>query len=156
MQIPLSQAHKYLPTISRSKTYADEAAGVLTATKDPSHGNKKMVSLAELERVYGKIKNPEDKQNSTESHENDNPSGHLVTEFYEQRIQDLQSQLDKAEHRETQLIEERGELLGLLKAEKEEKKEIRALMPPPGKESVEKPEQAETKPRGWLQRLMGA
>ena len=129
MQIPLSQAHKYLPTISRSKTYADEASGVLTATKDPSHGNKKMVSLAELERVYGKIKNPEDKQDNTETNGTDS-NGHLFVQFLEERIQDLQTQLEKAEHRETQLIEERGELLDLLKAEKAEKKDLRALMSP--------------------------
>ena len=98
-----------------------------------------MVSLADLERVYGKIKNPEDKQDNTEMNGNDN-NGHLLVEFLEERIQDLQAQLNKAEHRETQLIEERGELLDLLKAEKAEKKEIRALMPPPPEESVKKTE----------------
>lgn len=41
----------------------------------------------------------------------------------------------------------------LLKAEK---KEIRALMPPPAEESVKKTDQTQIKPRGWLQRLVGA
>ena len=156
MQIPLSQAHKYLPTISRSKTYADEASGVLTATKDPSHGNKKMVSLAELERVYGKIKNPEDKQDNTETNGIDS-NGHLFVQFLEERIQDLQTQLEKAEHRETQLIEERGELVDLLKAETAEKKEIRALMPPPAEDKTpeDMPKQRNGH-RNWLQRLIGA
>ena len=126
MQIPLSQAHKYLTGISRSKTYADEVAGVLTATRDTALGNKKMVSLAELERVYGKIKNPEDKQDSTETNGN-NSNGHLVTQFLEERIADLQTQLEKAEQRETELIEEKKELREMLKAEHQR---TLALSPP--------------------------
>ena len=95
----------------------DEAAGVLTATKDPSRGGKKMVSLAELERVYGKIKNPEDKQDNTETNGTDNQNGHLITQFYEERLQDLKTQLEKAESRETALIEEKKELREMLKTE---------------------------------------
>ena len=132
MQIPLSQAHKYLPTISRSKTYADEAAGVLTATKDEAHGGKKMVSLAELERVYGKVKNPEDKQNDTEKN-GTAQNGHQFVEFLEERIQDLQTQLAKAEQRETELIEEKKELREMLK---NEQARTLALQPPPVKPSL--------------------
>ena len=125
MHIPLSQAHKYLYNISRSKTYADEAAGVLTATKDPSRGNKKFVDLVELERVYGKVKNPD----ATETNETDSNGQHnLLLQSYENRIQDLQKQLDLAGERETALIDERKQLIDLLSTEKEEK---RALMPPP-------------------------
>ena len=126
MQIPLSQAHKYLPTISRSKTYADEATGVLTATRDTAHGNKKMVSLAELERVYGKVRNPEDKQDSTEQNGIDN-NGHLLVQFLEERIQDLQVQLEKSEQRETELMEEKKELRDMLK---NEQARTLALSPP--------------------------
>ena len=43
------------------------------------------------------------------------------------QIVDLKAQLEKAEMRETALIDEKSKLLDLLSAEKEEK---RALMPP--------------------------
>lgn len=115
-----------------------------------------MVSLAELERVYGKIKNPEDKQDNTETNGTDS-NGHLFVQFLEERIQDLQTQLEKAEHRETQFLEERGELLDLLKAEKVEKKDLRALMSPPAEDRTpeDMPEQRNGH-RNWLQRLIGA
>lgn len=138
MQIPLSQAHKYLPTISRSKTYADAAAGVLTGTRDEAHGNKKMVSLAELERVYGKVRNPEDRQDRTETNRNDN-NGHLFVWVLEERIEDLQAQLDKSEQRETQLIQEKKELREMLK---NEQARTLALSPP--------------EKQGFWQRLIGA
>lgn len=60
------------------------------------------------------------------------------------QIADLKAQLEKAEMRETTLIDEKAKLLELLAAEKEEK---RALMPPVD----ETP-----KSRHWLLRLVGA
>ena len=142
MLIPLSQAHKYLFGVSRSKTYADEDAGRLTATRDPSRGNKKMVDLSELERVYGKVRNPEDTQDSTETNGNDN-NGHpnLLLQFYEERMQDLQAQLEKAEAREDALIEEKKELREMLKAE-----QARTLALTPA---------AQNGKANWWQRLTG-
>ena len=111
----------------------------MTATKDSSRGNKKFVDLVELERVYGKVKNPDE----TETNGNDsNGQQNLLIQSYENRIQDLQKQLDLAGERETALIDERKKFIDLLSAEKEEK---RALMPPP----------EEQKTKGWLQRLLG-
>ena len=93
--------------------------------KTPSRGNKKFVDLVELERVYGKVKNPDD----TEKNENDsNGQQNLLIQSYENRIQDLQKQLDLAGERENALISERKQLFNLLSAEKEEKRE---LMSPP-------------------------
>ena len=61
------------------------------------------------------------------------------------QIADLKAQLEKAEMRETTLIDEKAKLLDLLSAEKEEK---RALMPPP--------EERDKKSPNWLLRLVGA
>lgn len=142
MQIPLSQAHRYLDGVSRSKTYSDEANGLLTATKDPSRGNKKFVDLSELERVYGKVKNPEDKQDKTETNGNDNNGQpHLLLKFYEERLQDLQAQLEKAENRESDLIEEKKELREMLKNE-----QARTLALTPA---------AQNGKANWWQRLRG-
>ena len=60
------------------------------------------------------------------------------------QIADLKAQREKAEIRETTLIDEKAKLLELLSAEKEEK---RALMPP-----VEEKQ----KSPNWLLRLVGA
>ena len=49
-----------------------------------------------------------------------------LIQFYENRIQDLQKQLELATERETGLISEKSKLLELLSAEKEEK---HSLMP---------------------------
>ena len=142
MQIPLSQAHRYLHDISRSKTYADEADGLLTATKDPSRGNKKFVDLSELERVYGKVKNPEDTQDKTETNGNDKAGQtNLLLKFYEERLQDLQAQLEKAENRESDLIEEKKELREMLKNE-----QARTLALTPA---------AQNEKANWWQRLTG-
>ena len=114
----------------------------MTATKDPSSGNKKFVDLSELERVYGKIKNPEDTQDKTETNGNDNNGQpNLLLKFYEERLQDLQAQLEKAESRETALIDEKKELREMLKAEQAR---TLALTPP-----------AENGKPSWWQRLTG-
>ena len=60
------------------------------------------------------------------------------------QIADLQKQLEKAEMRETALIDEKAKLLDLLSAEKEEK---RALMPPVDEKTRKSP--------NWLLRLVG-
>ena len=47
---------------------------------------------------------------------------------YENRIHDLEKQIDRATDRETTLIDEKSKFLDLLSAEKEEK---RLMLPPP-------------------------
>ena len=82
-----------------------------------------------------------------ESNSNPSETGHDRAEILalkDNQIADLQKQLEKAEMRETALIDEKSKLLDLLSAEKDEK---RALMPPVD----EKP-----KTRNWLLWLVGA
>lgn len=68
------------------------------------------------------------------------------------QIADLQNQLEKAEMRETTLIDEKAKLLDLLSDTQNllsvEKEEKRALMPPV--------EEQKPKSRNWLLRLVGA
>lgn len=86
---------------------------------------------AELRRVYGELKSTGEDTPSGE-HGNDKPmTGHDKADIIamkDNQIADLQKQLQKAETRETALIDEKAKLLDLLSAEKAEK---RALMPPP-------------------------
>lgn len=59
MKILLSEAENWVKA-GRSKIYDDARKGVLSTEKDPTRGNKKIVDTAELERVYGKIRNPDE------------------------------------------------------------------------------------------------
>ena len=145
MKILLSDAHRWCDA-SRSKIYNDARDGLLSTEKDPHRGNKKIVDIAELERAYSSIRNPDENPSETEK----NAGGqHIETEkliqSYENRIQDMQKQLDLAGERETAWTAEKSKLLDLLSAEKEEK---RALMPPPDEKKQES--------KGWLLRLIGA
>ena len=81
MKILLSEAENWVKA-GRSKIYADARKGVLSTEKDPRRGNKKIVDTAELERVYGKIRNPDENPQQTETNGNgryllprDTPSG---------------------------------------------------------------------------------
>ena len=58
MKIRLSEAENWVKA-GRSTIYEDARKGVLSTQKDPTRGNKKVVDVSELERVYGKIRNPE-------------------------------------------------------------------------------------------------
>ena len=75
------------------------------------------------------------------------------------QIADLRNQLEKAEAQLQIATTEKTKLLDLLSAEKEEKRELKAemlaLMPPP-EERQQKTAPPQIKPRGWLQRLIGA
>ena len=114
MKIPLSQAHRYLSAVSRSKTYADEAAGVLTATKDPSRGNQKVVDIAELERVYGKVSDPnENPQDSETDSTGSQIDVEVLIQSYENRIQTLETQLNWAKEREATLNTEKSRMLDM-------------------------------------------
>ena len=99
-----------------------------SAEKDSHRGNKKIVDVSELERVYGKIRNPDENPQRTETNGNGRYiSTEELIKSYENRIQDLEKQLARAIDPETALMDEKSKLLDLLTAEKEEK---RALMPP--------------------------
>ena len=136
----------------RSKIYDDARKGALSTEKDPRRGNKKVVDTAELQRVYGEIHNPvgDPKESDTDnSGQQIGPS--ILLHAYENQIQDLRKQLELAGERETALISEKTKLLDLLSAEKEEKAEIRALLPPP----TEMTEKTTQRQHGWWSRLIG-
>lgn len=144
MKIPLSDAEKWVHP-GRSKIYEDARKGVLTTQKDPARGNQKVVDTAELERVYGRIRNPQ----QTETDDSGHPiETQKLIQSYENRIHDLEKQLTRAETREDALTAEKAHLLELLSAEKAEK---RALMPPP----EEEPSEQSGKSPNWLRRLIG-
>ena len=81
MKILLSEAENWVEA-GRTKIYDDARKGRFSTEKDPFLGNKKVVNTAELERVYGKIRNPEENPQRTETNGNgryllprDTPSG---------------------------------------------------------------------------------
>ena len=94
------------------------------------------IDTAELDRVYNITPPPE-----RPVAEHDSPK---IIPVLENRVADLQKQLDLSKDRETALIDEKSKRLDLLSAEKDEK---HALLPPVD----EKP-----KLRNWLLRLVGA
>ena len=144
MKILLSEAENWVKA-GRTKIYGDARKGVLSTEKDPTRGNKKIVDMAELERVYGKIRNPDENPQRTETNGNGRYiSTDEIVESYENRILDLEKQLAQAANRESALFAEKSKLLDLLTAEKEEK---RALMPPVDEKQ---------KSPNWLLRLVGA
>ena len=129
---------------SESTIRRDVKKGKASAERD-DRGHLKF-DVSELQRVYGELKSTGDDVQSTEQGNDNAMTGHDRVEILaikDNQIADLQKQLEKAEMRETALIDEKSKLLDLLSTEKEEK---RALMPP----ADEKPKQ------NWLLRLVGA
>ena len=109
MKILLSEAHNWC-NASRSKIYDDARQGILSTEKDAGRGNKKVIDIAELERVYKKVRNPEESETDADGQQ---ISTETLIQSYENRIQDLQTQLELANGRETALITEKGRLLDL-------------------------------------------
>ena len=69
LKILLSEAENSVEA-GRSKIYEDARKGLLSTEKDPTRGNKKIVDTAELESVYGKIWNPDENPQRTETNNN--------------------------------------------------------------------------------------
>ena len=69
MKILLSDAENWVSP-GRSKIYDDARKGVLSTEKNLTRGNKKIVDVSELERVYGKIRNPAENPQRTETNGN--------------------------------------------------------------------------------------
>ena len=130
---------------SESTLRRDVKKGKVSAERD-ARGHLKF-DVAELQRAYGELKSTGDDAKSAEQDNDNAMTGHDRVEILaikDNQISDLKAQLEKAEMRETALIDEKSKLLDLLSAEKEEK---RALMPP-----------VDDKPKSpnWLLRLVGA
>ena len=130
MKILLSEAHHWTPGIaSRSKIYEDARQGRLSTSPHPKNNKWKAVDIAELERVYGKVSDPKES-----NIDNTGQQIHVdkLIQAYEDRITDLQAQLDKSSARETELLER-------LKAEQQN---VSRILPP----------DTERKP-SWIRRL---
>ena len=131
---------------SESTLRRDVKKGKTSADRD-DRGHLQF-DIAELQRVYGELKSTGTDAESTEQGNDNAMTGHDRVEILaikDNQISDLKAQLEKAEMRETALIDEKSKLLDLLSAEKEEK---RALMPPPEEKNQKSP--------NWLLRLVGA
>ena len=145
-KVSLQQAVK-MTEKSESTLRRDVKKGKVSADRD-ERGHMRF-DVAELQRVYGELKSTGDDAQSVEQGNDNAMTGHdretEILAIKDNQIASLQAQLEKAEMRETALIDEKAKLLDLLSAEKAEK---RALMPPP--------EERDKKPPHWLLRLVGA
>ena len=127
MKILLSEAHNWV-VASRSKIYSDANAGVLSTEKDDGRGGKKIVDIAEIQRVYGEIHDPKERPtDSTPDSTGSQISTDLLIQQYENRILDFQKQLTLATDRESVTTAEKSKLLDRLSAEQEK---TRLLMLP--------------------------
>ena len=116
---------------SESTLRRDVKKGKVSAERD-DRGHLKF-DVSELQRAYGELKSTGDDAQSTEQGNDNAMTGHDRAEILatkDNQIADLQKQLEKAEMRETALIDEKAKLLDLLSAEKEEK---RLMLPAPQK-----------------------
>ena len=150
-KLTITETVKVIP-VSESKLRRDLKAGVVSCEVDEK--GKKHFDTSELRRVYGELTLPDESRQVNESRQHPSETGHDTSEILaikDNQITDLQKQLEKAEMRETTLIDEKAKLLDLLSDTQNllsvEKEEKRALMPPAG----EKP-----KSQNWLLRLVGA
>ena len=150
-KLTIVKAVKVIP-VSESKLRRDLKAGVLSFTT--AKNGKKVIDTAELERAYGLLTANENVKNGSGGHD---PAEILTIK--DNQIADLRNQLEKTEAQLQIATTEKTKLLDLLSAEKEEKREMKeemlALMPPP-EERQQKTDPTQIKPRGWLQRLIGA
>ena len=83
----------------------------------------------------------------------------MPSQLKDNQIADLRNQLEKVEAQLQIATTEKTKRLDLLSAEKEEKRELKAEMlarMPPPEERQQKIVPTQIKPRGWLQRLIGA
>ena len=157
--VSLQQAVK-MTGKSESTLRRDVKKGKVSAGRDDRRHLR--FDISELQRAYGEVKNTGDDAQPTEQGNGKAMTGHDQAEILalkDNQIADLRNQLEKAEAQLQIATTEKTKLLDLLSAEKGEKRELKAemlaLMPPP-EEREQKTEPTQIKPRGWLQRLLGA
>ena len=158
--VSLQQAVK-MTSKSESTLRRDVKKGKVSAGRDDRRHLR--FDISELQRAYGELKTTGDDAQPTEQGNGKAMTGHdRETEMLamkDNQIADLRNQLEKAEAHLQLATTEKTKLLDLLSAEKQEKRELKAemlaLMPPP-EEREQKTALNQIKPRGWLQRLMGA
>ena len=151
-KITLSEALELVP-VNRSKLYDYAAEGVISTEKNKQ--GKKVVDVAELERAYGKLRNPleDDIESETDVHghpessnganphpESSNGSSPHVSDsiqLLELQVSMLETQLTQASAREQTLIVEREKLIKredkLVEMLSIEQGRTRQLMLPPPK-----------------------
>ena len=157
--VSLQQAVK-MTGKSESTLRRDVKKGKVSAGRDDRRHLR--FNISELQRAYGELKSAGDDTQSVEQSDDKALTGHDRAEILamkDNQIADLRNQLEKAESQLQLATTEKTKLLDLLSAEKEEKRELKAemlaLMPPP-EERQQKTASTQIKPRGWLQRLLGA
>ena len=147
-KITLSEALELVP-VGRSKLYNDAADGTISTEKNKQ--GKKVVDVAELERAYGKLKNPQDENVESETDNHGHPessNGHLSSsngssphssesvQTLELQVSMLEAQLSQATERESSLKTEKEDLTGrvdklLDMLSKEQEKTRQLMLPPP-------------------------
>ena len=159
-KLTITESVKVIP-VSESKLRRDMKAGVVSFEVDEK--GKKHFDPSELRRVYGELTRPDENGQVKNRHHPPSETGHdretQMLAIKDNQITDLRNQLEKAEIQLQIATTEKTKLLNLLSAEKEEKHELKeeilALMPPPEEREPET-NPTQIKPRGWLQRLLGA
>ena len=147
-KITLSEALELVP-VGRSKLYNDAADGTISTEKNKQ--GTKVVDVAELERVYGKLRNPqEDNETSKmDGHgHHESPNGHPPSsnglspqssgsvQILELQVSMLEDPLQHASDRELALITEKDKLIEredklveMLRMEQEKTRQL--MLPPP-------------------------
>ena len=146
-KITLSEALELVP-VGRSKLYNDAAEGIISTEKNKQ--GKKVVDIAELERVYGKLRNPQEDNETSEMDGHghpESPNGHPPSsngsspqssesvQVLELQVSMLETQLSQATERERTLVTEKEQLTGrvdkLMDMLSKEQEKTRQLMLPP-------------------------
>ena len=109
----------------------------MLSTEVHKNGRWKVVDISELEGVYGKVSDPNERPKDSESDGTGQPE--LLIQSYENRIQDLQRQLELANGRENTLTGEKTKLLDMLSKEQDKTAHILTT----------------SERRGWMRRLLG-
>lgn len=147
-KITLSEALDLVP-VGRSKLYNDAAEGIISTEKNKQ--GKKVVDIAELERAYGKLQNPQEDNIESETDDHGHPessNGHPPSsngsspqvsksvQMLELQVSMLEDQLSQATERERSLKDEKEQLTGRLDKlvdmlSKEQEKTRQLMLPPP-------------------------
>ena len=117
-KLTIKEAVEVIP-VSESTLRRDMKSGKVSSEKDPQ--GRRRIDVSELQRAYGQLKHQNGKPEQSDEYAN---NGHLTNDdtpkiitVLEGQVQDLKEQLEKAENRESALIEEKKELRDMLKAE---------------------------------------
>ena len=140
-KITLPEALAYVP-VGRSKLYQDAAEGIISTEKNKQ--GKKVVDVAELERVYGQLQNPQEDNIESETDEHGHPessNGHPPSSngasphpsesvhLLETKVSMLESQLYEAKAEKESLTGRVDKLLDMLSKEQEKTRQL--MLPPP-------------------------